>query len=77
MFVQLGTVEKMSVLVRCAYFILFYLFIFLPFRATPKAYGGSQARDLISATAAGLHHSSTRSEPSLQPIPQLMAMPYP
>ena len=30
-------------------------FLFLLFRATPVAYGGSQARDLIRATAAGLH----------------------
>ena len=39
------------------------------------AYGGSQARDRIGATAAGLHHScsNARSEPSLQPTPQFMA----
>ena len=36
----------------------------LLFRATPVAYGGSQARGLVRATAAGLHHShsNTRSE---------------
>ena len=28
------------------------------FRAAPTAYGGSQARGLIRAVAAGLHHSS-------------------
>ncbi len=28
-----------------------------PFRATLSAYGRSQARDRIGATAAGLHHS--------------------
>ena len=34
-----------------------FFFVVL-FRATPKAYGGSQARGLIGATAAvGLHHS--------------------
>ena len=33
---------------------LFLLF----FRAAPSAYGGSQARGRIRATAAGLHHSS-------------------
>ena len=27
------------------------------FRATPEAYGSSQARGQIGATAAGLHHS--------------------
>ena len=43
------------------------------------AYGGSQARDLIGAVSAGLHHShsNARSEPRLQPTPQLMAMPDP
>ena len=44
------------------------------------AYGSSQARDQIRATAAGLHlchshsHSNAGSEPGLQPTPQLMAM---
>ena len=38
--------------------ILFFLFFFfLLFRATPAAYGCSQARGLIRAAAAGLHHS--------------------
>ena len=36
---------------------VFFFFAFLLFRATPMAYGGSQARDLIGATAAGLYHS--------------------
>ena len=62
--------------------ILFYLFIFGLFvfsRATPKAYGGSHARGLIRAVAASLRHSHSnqRSEPCLQPTPQLMAMPDP
>ena len=50
---------------------------FLLFRATPTAYGGSQARGPIGATAAGLRHShsNARSEPRLQPIPQLTATP--
>ena len=60
--------------------ILFY-FIFLLFRATPMAYVSSQARGRIRATAAGLHHShrKARSEPRLQPTPQLTAMldPHP
>ena len=30
-------------------------FFFFLFRAAPVAYGGSQARGLIGATAAGLH----------------------
>ena len=45
----------------------FYNFVFCIFRATPTAYGGSQARDIIGATATGLHHgpSSKGSEPHL------------
>ena len=49
------------------------------FRASPAAHGGSQARGLLGAVAAGLHHSHSNpgSEPCLQPTPQLMAMPDP
>ena len=57
-------------------FICIYLFIFiLLFRATPVAYGGSQARGPVAATAAGLlhRHSNIRSE-LLHPTPQLTAM---
>ena len=41
---------------------------FLPFRVTSTAYGGSQARGLIGAAAAGLcqSHSNSGSEPPLQ-----------
>ena len=61
-----------------AIIIIIFYFIFCLFaisRATPVAYGGSQARGLIRAVAADLHqsHSNARSEPSLQPTPQLMA----
>ena len=54
-----------------------FVFVFLLFRAIPTAYGGSQARALIGTTAAGVHHSHSdaRSEPYLQPTPQLRAMP--
>ena len=47
--------------------------------ATPKAYGGSQARGLIEAVAADLRQSNNYagSEPRLQPIPQLTATPDP
>ena len=41
-------------------YLFIYLFIvFLPFFSTaaPAAYGGSQARGLIGATAIGLYHS--------------------
>ena len=34
-----------------------FFVLFLLFRAVPTAYGGSQARGLIRATAAGLRHS--------------------
>ena len=50
--------------------MLFFFFFF------HVAYGGSQARGQIIAIAASLHHShnNSRSEPHLQPTPQLMAM---
>ena len=43
------------------------------FRATPVSHGGSQARGLIGAVAAGLYHghSNMGSKPHLQPMPQL------
>ena len=52
-----------------------FFFVFCLFMAAPKAYGGSQARGLIGAIAAGLHHSHSNSgsEPSLGPTPQLVA----
>ena len=48
-------------------------------RAAPEAYGGSQARGLIGAVAAGLRqgHSNTKSKPRLQPTSQLTAMQDP
>ena len=60
-----------------SFFLFFFFFVFFLFKAAPAAYGGSQARDLIGAVAAGLHHSHNNvgSEPHLQPTPQLTAMP--
>ena len=65
-------------------FILFYYFfslfcLFAFSRAAPVVYGGSQARGIIGATAASIHHSHSNvgSELGLQPTPQLMAMPDP
>ena len=57
----------------------FLVFVFLLFRAAPTACGGSQARGLIGAVAAGLRHShsNARSKPHLQPTPQLTATPDP
>ena len=56
------------------FFCLIFFFFDFP-RAASAAYGGSQARGLIRAAAAGLcqSHSNTGSEPSLQPTPQLTA----
>ena len=54
----------------------FSLFVYVClFKATPVAYGGSQARGTIRAVATGLRHShsNARSEPHLQPTPQLTA----
>ena len=46
-------------------------FFFLLFRATPEAYGGSQASSRIRALAAGLHHSHSNrgSKPHLRTTP--------
>ena len=54
----------------------FGFFGFCLFRAVPAAYGDSQARSLMGATAASLHHShsNTRSKPCLRPTPQVTAM---
>ena len=43
----------------------------------PTAYGVSQARGLIGAVTAILHHSNSRSELCLWPTPQLRATPDP
>ena len=56
------------------FFSLFvFVFVFFLFRATPAAYGSSQARGRIGAVAVGLHHSNVRSKPCLRLIPQLTA----
>ena len=48
------------------------------FRAVPEAYGGSQVRGRIGATAADLRHShNAGSKLSLQPIPQIREAPNP
>ena len=53
-----------------------FFYFFLLFRATPVAYGGSQAKGQIRAVATGLpqSHSNEGSEPRLR---QLMATPDP
>uniref|UniRef100_A0A8D0V3E8 Voltage-dependent L-type calcium channel subunit alpha n=1 Tax=Sus scrofa TaxID=9823 RepID=A0A8D0V3E8_PIG len=64
---------------RNFFFFFFFFCIFAFSRATPMAYGGSQAKGLIRAVAASLHHShsTARSELCLQPTPQLKATPDP
>ena len=67
------------------YFLLYYFFLFFIFclcafsRASPVAYGGSQARGPVRSVATSLHHSHSngRSETCLWPIPQLKATPDP
>ena len=50
----------------------FIFLFFCLFRAATTAYGGSQARGLIGATAASLHHSHSnfKSKPCLKPTAQ-------
>ena len=57
---------NVSVQVLCPVF--FFVFFFFLYMATCTAYGSSQARGWIWATAAGPYHShsNTRSEPHLQ-----------
>ena len=61
------------------YFFKFVISLFSLFRATPMAYGGSQARGGIGGTAVGLghSHSNARSKPHLQSTPQLKVTPDP
>ena len=51
------------------------LLLLLSFRATPAAYGSSQARGTIGASAAGLPHSHSNARTELRPwpTPQLTA----
>ena len=58
-------------------FVCFLFFVFAFSRATHVAYGGSQAKGLIRAVAAGLYHSHSNggSKPRLRPTPPLMSMP--
>ena len=64
---------------RSFFFLWSFFFFFFFFRAEPLAYGGPQARGLIGAAAAHLHHShsNTRSEPCVRPTSQLTATPDP
>ena len=63
----------------CGSLSLFFFCLFAFSRAALVAFGGSQARGLIGAVAAGLcqSHSNVGSKPRLRPTPQLTAMPDP
>ena len=76
--VQLN-LEQLGFEMKGHLFIFKFFLIFLLFRTVPATCGGSQARGPIEAAAAGLCHSHSNmgSEPSLPPIPQLMASPDP
>ena len=50
-------------------FVCFVLFSFFGGRAAPAAYGSSQVRSLIVATAAGLHHSQSNVGSELMATP--------
>ena len=67
-----------KVTVTLAFFFNFFVFLLFLWAAL-AAYGGSQARGQIGAVATGLRqsHSKAGSKPSLQPTPQLTAMPDP
>ena len=71
---------KATFFFHCFKDFISYLFIYvLLFKASLVAYGGSQARSQIGATAASLchSHSNVGSEPHLQPTAQLTATPDP
>ena len=59
--------------------MIFFFCLFAISWATSLAYGDYQARGQIGAVATGLRkrHSNVGSEPHLQPIPELTAMPDP
>ena len=61
------------------FFCFLVFFFFLLFGVTPMACGGSQARDPIRDTGAGLQHrhNNIRSKVCLRPTPQLTEMPDP
>ena len=68
--------DGLKMLTLLLFYFLFFIFCLFAFpRATPTTYGDSQARGLIGAAAARLHHShsNSRSEPLVQSTPQLTA----
>ena len=69
----------LQLILDSSYIFLSLFFFSFFFRASPVAYGNSQARGQIGAAAAGLHysHSNMTSKPCLQPATQLTAIPDP
>ena len=49
-----------------SFFFFFFFGFFIFSRAVPAAYGGSQARGLIGAVAAGLCHSHSNARSKLR-----------
>ena len=79
---MMETPESFKYVYVCIYIYIFFFPLYLSlslFKATPMAYGGSQARGPMGAIATSLRqsHSNWESEPSLQPIPQLTSTPDP
>ena len=72
-------VVRLKILQPFSFFLFFFFCLFAISWAAPAAYGGSQARGLIGAIAAGLRqsHSNAESELHRQPTPQLTATPDP
>ena len=66
--------KKKKVHISLYIFLIFFSFFFGLFMATYTAYGSSQARNQIRATATSLCHSNTRPEPCLRRTPQLTAI---
>ena len=63
-----GSLSCWKICVERSVVISLFLFLFLfVFRAEHVAYGSSQARNRIEATAAGLHHSSQGLRPGIEP----------
>ena len=65
-----GHCLKKSLLHIVCLFLFYFIFYFLKFwlfKAAPMAYGSSQARGPIGASAAGLHHSHSHSHAGSEP----------
>ena len=70
---------KTTTVVLEGYLFIIIFCLFAMSWTVPTAHGGSQARGLTGAVAAGLHHTHSNgvSELRLRPKPQLTATPDP